>query len=262
LNGTKRLDRRLCAGDWVTPVGHERTVRGIGKIVDADYEDEDDALVQAFVGFARGSYWFAAGDLLRIEAEDEARLCEAALASAVLPAAQADRLRSAVGAFRAGRTTFVRTPGLLDLLWSFLPDDHRPEVCGLARLFEAEANATLPARPASADARHLPAPLFASPEALLPKILRALTRRKLLQLAEAAGVPLRPGAPNVSNEQLKALLIAAGVDGAGVVVTLDSRQLRAAYNSVARPKARAQDTDEVLRARLLAAFESGTEAQA
>ncbi len=255
-------DRRLCAGDWVTPVGPERTVRGVGKITDALYDDEDDALVQAFVGFARGSYWFTAGDLLRVVAEDEARLCAAALASAVLPAAQAERLRSALGAFRAGRTTFVRTPGLLDLLWSFLPDDHRPEVCGLARFFEAEANATLPARPASTDARHLPAPVFASPQALLPKILRALTRRTLLRLAEAAGVPLRPGAPNVSNEQLKTLLIAAGVDGPGVVAALDSRQLRAAYNSVARPKARAQDTDEDLRARLLVAFESSTESTA
>lgn len=127
--------RRLCAGDWVRLIGPGASIRGLGKVVDADYDSEDGNLRLAQIEFARGAHWFWPGDVRRIGAEEEVRLCEAALEAVLMPEPARDRIKAAL--LDPPRPATARSLGLLDLLWSLLGSlPNERAVKGLARFFD------------------------------------------------------------------------------------------------------------------------------
>jgi hypothetical protein len=127
--------RRLCAGDWVRAASPGASLRGLGKITDGEY-DKHDALVRARVELANGDLWVSAGELARVEPDEEAGLAERALDRGIVPEGEAtERVRSALATYRERGCS--RTPGLLDLLWGLLPEkDEDARVPGLVELFE------------------------------------------------------------------------------------------------------------------------------
>lgn len=129
------LMRRICAGDWVRFVGQSASVRGLGKVIDGDYDPADSSLRAARVEFARLALWVLPGDLRRIGPEEEMRLVEEAVEHVLMPESAANRIREALR--DPERLNFVRSPGFLDLLWSLmgsLPGERA--VNGLARFFD------------------------------------------------------------------------------------------------------------------------------
>jgi hypothetical protein len=155
-------ERRICAGDWVRLIGSGVSIRGLGKVIDADYDAEDASLRLARVEFARGAHWFWPGDLRRIAADEEIRLCEAALDASLMPEPARERVKAALLDLPRPRT--ARSLGLLDLLWSLLgslPGERA--VSGLARFFdEGEAKKLAVDTPHPAP-RPVIAPVLAAP---------------------------------------------------------------------------------------------------
>lgn len=138
--------RRLAAGDWVHVSGSNPSLAGIGKIVDGEYAPRDSVLLQARVELARGTYWFSPTVLARIEPQDEALLCDEALAREVVAGVAAERLRADLESYRRGEVGFVRTPGLLDRLWTCLGERDGSGPPGLAKLFNEGASVLVAAR--------------------------------------------------------------------------------------------------------------------
>lgn len=114
-------DRRISAGDWVRLAGNAPSLRGVGKVVDGDYDPRDHTMRAACVDMGTRTYWVPPADLARVTPEDEVRLCELALERGVLDAerdpSRVDRLERALASLRHGTARYVRTPGLLDVLW-------------------------------------------------------------------------------------------------------------------------------------------------
>jgi hypothetical protein len=114
-------DRRISAGDWVRLAGNAPSLRGVGKVVDGDYDPRDHTMRAACVDMGTRTYWVPPADLARVTPEDEVRLCELALERGVLDAerdpSRVDRLERALAGLRQGTARYVRTPGLLDVLW-------------------------------------------------------------------------------------------------------------------------------------------------
>lgn len=135
------LPRRLEAGDWVVAAPWVRSLPGLGKLVEGDYDPRDAALLRARVEWTHGSHWMPVGDLERVEPPLELALARRALAARVVTFERADRLRELIEAVESGQRRFVRSPGLLDLLWTTLQDDDRPR--GLVKFFE-EGSRSLP----------------------------------------------------------------------------------------------------------------------
>src|SRR4051812_17794071 len=105
-------------GDWVLVTSGARTLPGLGKLVDGEFDPKDHALKNARVEFLRGTWWLFPGDLARVEPHEEARFGRYALARIALHREQQWRLERALE--RARHASFVRSPAVLDALWSFL----------------------------------------------------------------------------------------------------------------------------------------------
>ena len=154
------VERRICAGDWVRVIGAEASIRGLGKVIDADYDAADGALRLARIEFAQGVHWFWSGDIRRIRADEELRLCEGALAVAHMPEPARDRVRAALTS--PPRSPSARSLGLLDLLWSLmgtLPGERA--VIGLARFFDEGGHGPPPPPP--------PPPIIVTPSRATPR---------------------------------------------------------------------------------------------
>ncbi len=113
---TGSSERRLEAGDWVVARGS--AAPGLGKLSGGEYDPGDGALVRARVEYAAGVRWLPPGELERVLPREEAALVERALARELVPAPRAAVLREALSGFVSGERAYVRTPGLLDLLWA------------------------------------------------------------------------------------------------------------------------------------------------
>jgi hypothetical protein len=277
--------RRLAAGDWAAVTGTTTTFPGLGKIVDGEYDPADDALVLARLEFARGTRPFFPGDLRRVDPDEEASVCEAALARGLLSAEEAGRLRPALVAFRLGEVRFVRSPGLLDRLWAFLPPgpERGASPRGLVALFDdwsgpAPAPPPPPAPLPTSAPLPTPAPLTraiepprpverrpekhapAPPNAVLDRVLGTLNHGVLGAIAQATGISLPAGRFTLVKE-MRAALVAARVPLPPVLLALTTNQLRAAYRELRLPAGEALDYvgDDALRKLILRAAGAGND---
>jgi hypothetical protein len=98
--------------------GDDPSIRGVGKIIDGDFAAEDDALTACEVEVGARRVWISPADLTRITPDEEARLCDVALARGLVTSERRARLDDALREFRAGKRMVIRTPGLVDLLWT------------------------------------------------------------------------------------------------------------------------------------------------
>lgn len=133
----KDVVRRLEAGDWVVTTAQVQSLPGLGKLIEGDYDTRDATLLRAQVEWTHGVHWVSASNLVRIEPAHEAELVRQAIANRVTSASRIEQLRGQINAFDRGDLKFVRSPGLLDLLWSSIMDDDRPS--GLVKFFEESA---------------------------------------------------------------------------------------------------------------------------
>src|SRR5690242_14144529 len=65
------VPRRLEAGDWVVAAPWVRSLPGLGKLVEGDYDPQDGALLRARVEWTHGSFWLPVNDVHRVPPEDE-----------------------------------------------------------------------------------------------------------------------------------------------------------------------------------------------
>lgn len=130
----KDVARRLEAGDWVVTTAQVQSLPGLGKLVEGEYDPRDAALLRAQVEWTHGVHWVSASNLVRIEPAHEAILVRQAIAACVVSANRIDQLHKQLVAFDRGDLQFVRSPGLLDLLWSSIMDADSPG--GLVKFFD------------------------------------------------------------------------------------------------------------------------------
>jgi len=134
------MARRLEAGDWVIASGTAGAVSpGLGKLSGGDYDEGSVLLVRARVELSAGVRWFAVGDLDRVHPHVEAALVRHALDEALVSVGAAATLSEALDDYRAGRSSYARSPGLLDALYRELAGAAPSP--GLIELFEASAGA-------------------------------------------------------------------------------------------------------------------------
>lgn len=185
----ERSERRLEAGDWVVATGAASgTARGLGKLTGGEYDPQDGALVKARVELTVGPRWIDPGQLLRIEPEDEVALATHALDLGLVPEPRAQLVRERLERARTDRA-FVRTPGLLDAVWSALDDPLGAP--GLVEWFESGGAA--PRRPESPALQPVPFPRPSSAEppatrpidepALVRAIVRSFAGATVLRIA-------------------------------------------------------------------------------
>lgn len=110
--------RRIEAGDWVRVAGPRPSLRGVAKVVLGDYDPQDGGMRAALLEAEGQESWFAVGDLVRVEADDEALLCELAHTRGLLDPERAGPLEDQLRRYREGRLQLIRSPGLLDRLWN------------------------------------------------------------------------------------------------------------------------------------------------
>lgn len=200
---------RLATGDWVRLVGLDPSFRGVGKLVEGEYDEVTGVLRAACVDLGGAERWIAARELARVTPDEEAHLVEAARARGLLPAegATAGRLRDALAAFRAGARPHVRTPGLLDLLWNLStfadPDHGAPRISDL--LLDAAGLLAPPAPPPPED-HDAPAPVV---EVDLETGRRRRARREPSRAPVAVAPPVRlppPARPPLAGPEQVLLL--------------------------------------------------------
>ena len=274
-------ERRLAAGDWVRVAAVDPSLAGVGKLVEGDYDPRDGALRLARVEFARGEYWFSRETLTRLEADDEAVVCEEALERGLVDGAAADGLRALVAKVRRGAHAFVRTPGLLDRLWSVLSREERGRLASFfdeaARILDSAKKARaverarvpeslrgwtsfpspprlplgagqIPAsRPIAPVADPAPRGLGEEParmqaSALAAIALSGLDRRRVKEVALAHGIHL----PESTTRTMRGVL-AAKLDVGKLLEHLDAARLSATCRAV---KLSDEGTEADLRARL------------
>lgn len=213
---------RIAAGDWVRLASLDPSLPGIGKVEDGDYDPRDGVLRAARVDLAGREYWITPAELTRVLPDDEALLVARALEQGLVDRerdpARAARLEQALGALRAGRASYVRSPGLLDILWVFT-SRHDPDhgSAALTALFDEAATFLVERRLAGAGG---PAPppgweelmvgvspprleqlrllALAPPTEVLARVLRTLKRPALEAIARAHGTPVPRGPVSVA----------------------------------------------------------------
>lgn len=215
-------DRRIAAGDWVRLASLDPSLPGIGKVEDGDYDLRDGALRAARVDLAGREYWITPAELTRVLPDDEALLVARALEQGLVDRerdpARAARLEQALGALRAGRASYVRSPGLLDILWVFT-SRHDPDhgSAALTALFDQAATFLVERRLAGAGGPTSPprweelmvgaSPprlegprllALAPPAEILARVLRTLQRPALEAIARAHGTPVPRGPVSVA----------------------------------------------------------------
>jgi hypothetical protein len=261
---TANHPRRICAGDWVRFVGPRASVRGLGKVVEGDYDPVDSTLRSARVEFARLTLWVLPGDLRRIEPEEEMRLVEDAIENVLMPEPAANRIRMALR--DPDRLQFVRSPGFLDLLWGLvgsLPDERA--VQGLARFFdEGEIAWKRDPKPEPTPRPPLAARIIIEPPeppdeavpdlaaerpirsgTVLERVLATLNHNVLRDLAVLKAVPFRKSMPIAS---LRDRIAASGIELTRVLATLTENQLAQAADALCVAPS---DNASILRARIL-----------
>jgi hypothetical protein len=182
-------ERRLETGDWVLVSGHDRASEGLGKITDAEHDPTDGAITFARVELASDAQWarwYWPGYLVRVSPADEVALAAAALGTVTLAEEQATRLRERVELARAGEWPFVRSPGLLDLLWSSVEVPGEAVNTSVVRFFEG---ATLPASE--------PEPEVGRPARDAAREVTAARPRRRGSPEHASGLRLRLGLPEL-----------------------------------------------------------------
>ncbi|MCO5169725.1 MAG: hypothetical protein M9894_25585 [Planctomycetes bacterium] len=97
--------------------GARPSLRGVGKVVEGEYEASGD-LRAALVDAEGREAWFPAGDLVRVLPPFEAVLCTDARDRGLLGDERARGLLDRLARYVEGRLEFLRSPGLLDRLWS------------------------------------------------------------------------------------------------------------------------------------------------
>ncbi|MBX3466461.1 MAG: hypothetical protein KF878_06135 [Planctomycetes bacterium] len=269
---------RIAAGDWVRLASLAPSLPGIGKVEDGDYDPRDGALRAARVDLAGREYWITPAELARVLPDDEALLVARALEQGLVDRerdpARAARLEQALGALRAGRASYVRSPGLLDILWVFT-SRHDPDhgSAALTALFDEAATFLVERRLAGAGEpapppvwEELTAPprleglrllALAPPTEVLARVLRTLKRPALEAIARAHGtpvpshragvaalrkavertVPLEAVLASLSLTQLRLACCAVGLVGE---LSGDPGELRAGLLEAARPPASPQ----------------------
>lgn len=169
----KDVARRLEAGDWVVTTPQVQSLPGLGKLVEGDYDPQDTALMRAQVEWTHGVHWVSASNLVRIEPAHEATLVRQAIAARVVSASRTEQLHKQLAAFDRGDLPFVRSPGLIDLLWSSIMDSDRPS--GLVKFFE-ESGLPVPVvpqvvvEPVVVESKSVVEPSFVEPPAAKPVI--------------------------------------------------------------------------------------------
>lgn len=236
-----REPRRLETGDWVRVRGDEPSIRGVAKLIDADVAREDGALTACQVEVGARTLWLSPADLVRITPDEEARLCDVALARGLVPDERRARLDAALRELRAGKRAVIRTPGLLDLLWSTSTLADPTHGSGAVTAFLAE-EAFAPIRPARA--APAPEPLLERPRACptpapepdvepepraapaderLLRVLAPLDRSDLIGLASRCGVNFGPNPVALDLAMMQRLIAAAGVTAVAAASALDPR---------------------------------------
>lgn len=240
--GHATTERRIAAGDWVRMTGLSPSLRGLGKVVDADYDPKDGAMRAACVDMGAREYWIPVAELSRVQPDEEARLAQLArdrgLVDEERAPERARRLERTLEAVRQGTASYVRSPGLLDLLWPFTshadPDHGSRALSGLfddaldvlvaARLERVRVVPPAPPptweRVADTWTGNFPA------SEVVPRLLSQLDRMALVRRAEAMGVDLS-SVRDQSTEALRAHV----AQRAGVAQVLDAlwrNQLREA----------------------------------
>ncbi|MCO5171508.1 MAG: hypothetical protein M9894_34840 [Planctomycetes bacterium] len=272
-------DRRIAAGDWVRLASLDPSLPGIGKVEDGDYDPRDGALRAARVDLAGREYWITPAELARVLPEEEALLVARALERGLVDRerdpARAARLEQALGALRADRASYVRSPGLLDVLWVFT-SRHDPDhgSAPLTALFDeaaallverrlADASGPLPpprwdelmARVTAPPVERAPARVVvdpvepAPPDEVLARVLRTLNHLPLEEIARAHGCAVPRRRDGIAALR-RAVEKAVPLDG--VLAHLTLTQLRLACCAVGLAGELPGDAD-ALRARLLAA---------
>jgi hypothetical protein len=242
--------RRICAGDWVRFVGQSASVRGLGKVIEGDYDPADNALRAARVEFARLALWVLPSDLRRIGPEEEMRLVLEAVEHVLMPESAANRIREALR--DPERLNFVRSPGFLDLLWNLmgsLPGERA--VNGLARFFD---EGEISWKPAPAPT---PAPVVAAPEerrrplrslprgTVRARALVPLDRETLCQIAGRGGLTVETDA---TEGALYRKVLDSDIGLEAILIPLDDEALDAVVRALGLDPSGngAQDTARIL----------------